>query len=167
MRMLRCALAGFTLSLLFAAASPASAKTPAAAPAAAVDLAAMEACLKTQKDATADRGFCMGKVMDPCMQVPGGDTTYGMMDCQKREIAVWDLKLNQTYQALLKDGSARLKTTLKAAQRAWIEDRDKTCLIPYAYFEGGTIAGPMGGSCMNEMTAERFLFLDDYLHYAE
>ena len=29
------------------------------------------------------------------------------------------------------------------------------------------IAGPLGGACVNEFTAQRFLLLNDYLHYAE
>jgi len=153
--------------LLAALAFPALAKTPPAGPPADADVQTIDQCLIEQKAKNADAGTCIGKVSDLCMANPGGDTTYGMMDCSKREIAVWDFKLNAAYAALLKDASPNLESTLREAQRAWITDKEKTCLIPYAVFEGGTIAGPMGGSCVNDFTARRFLLLNDYLHYAE
>jgi uncharacterized protein YecT (DUF1311 family) len=158
----------FLITTLFAAfALPALAKSPPADPPQAADIQTIDQCLAEQKAKNADAGVCVGKVSDPCMSTPAGGTTYGMMDCSKREIAVWDSKLNTAYLALQKDASPKLKSTLRDAQRAWITDKEKTCLIPYAVFEGGTIAGPMGGACVNEFTARRFLLLNDYLHYAE
>lgn len=154
-------------ALLYGLALPALAGSPRAEPPQAADVQTMDQCLTEQKAKNADVGVCIGKVADPCMSTPGGDTTYGMMDCSKREIAVWDSKLNAAYAALQKDASPKLKSTLRAAQRAWIADKEKTCLIPYAVFEGGTIAGPMGGACVNEFTARRFLLLNDYLNYAK
>lgn len=155
-------------ALLFCAlGAPVNAKMPPADAPAPADIQAIDHCLAIQKAAKAEAGSCIGAVSDPCQQTPEGGTTYGMMDCAKREIAVWDSKLNATYAALLKDASPKLKTALRNAQRAWIADKEKTCLIPYSYFEGGTIAGPLGGACVNEFTAQRFLLLNDYLHYAE
>jgi uncharacterized protein YecT (DUF1311 family) len=154
-------------ALLAACAVPALAKSPPADPPQAADIQTIDQCLAEQKAKNADAGVCIGKVADPCAATPAGQTTYGMMDCTKREIAVWDSKLNAAYQALQKDASPKRKSTLREAQRAWIADKEKTCLIPYAVFEGGTIAGPMGGACVNDFTARRFMLLNDYLHYAE
>lgn len=167
MHLLPFPLAGLMIALTLVGAAPASAKIPAADAPRAEDVSLNDKCLAVQKAANAANNSCVGDISETCMKAPGGDTTYGMMDCYKREIAVWDSKLNATYKALMKDASPKLKKTLKEAQRAWIADKGKTCLIPYAYFEAGTIAGPMGGACVNDFTARRFLLLDEYLHYAE
>ncbi|MET0544828.1 MAG: lysozyme inhibitor LprI family protein [Caulobacterales bacterium] len=158
---------GLVLGFTLIAPAIGNAATPAADPPSPAATYDVDQCLKTQKTAKAEANVCIGKVSEACMALPGGETTYGMIDCLKREIAVWDSKLNATYKALLKDSAPKMQTALKTAQRAWIKDRDATCALPYAYFEGGTIAGPLGSDCMNEMTARRFLLLDTYLHYAE
>lgn len=158
----------FLAALAFVAlAAPAGAKSPPADAPLPADVHTIDQCLAVQKAAKADSGSCIGAVTDACQQTPDGSTTYGMMDCNKREIAVWDSKLNATYAALLKDASPKLKKALRDAQRTWIADKEATCLIPYSFFEGGTIAGPLGGSCVNDFTARRFILLNDYLHYAE
>ena len=169
--------------LVFAAAAPAHADPPRATPA---DRAAVEACLAlvrenaekeaqrpvedeapgpagrlagAAKDAATQAESCIGAVTIPCQQQPGGSSTHGMIECNNREWAVWDERLNRTYSEALKGAERKLATALREAQRAWLQWREKSCKLPSIDNEGGSIVGPLYTGCMSYATARQALWL--------
>lgn len=137
------------------------ASAPIIAPAAAEpsDAVTIRACLKTEDDAGRGGRSCVGKISDPCMKEPGGDSTVGMTMCLDREVKVWDALLNEEYKQLLAHIDDKAQKKVRAAQRSWIATRDADCEIPYALFEGGTIARPLAVQCLLDETADRALQL--------
>jgi uncharacterized protein YecT (DUF1311 family) len=80
-----------------------------------------------------------------------------MVACHDRETKVWDDLLNAEYRRLLALTEGQTKDDIVKAQRQWVGLRDMDCAIPYALFEGGTMAQPIGANCVLENTAERML----------
>ena len=116
---------------------------------------------------------CVGRSAAACMTMPGADTTLGMTDCLRAELAYWDARLNAAYaehmtmaQAqdteLRKMGStsARIEESLRAMQRAWITFRDASCLYEQAQWVGGTGSGPATVACHMHETARQTLKLE-------
>jgi len=115
----------------------------------------------------ASRDECIGTVATPCLESDDGQSTYGMMECYGRELGVWDAMLNDNY-AALKDGvSSSEFSALRDTQLKWIAYRDAKCEWPALFFEGGTIAGPIAASCLNEATARRANELAEYLGWMQ
>lgn len=112
------------------------------------------------KQAVNQSESCIGSVTIPCQQRPGGSSTAGMVDCNTREWAVWDERLNRAYGASLKDVPAEMATALREAQRAWLQWREKSCALPALENEGGTIVGPLYTGCMLDATARQALSLE-------
>ena len=128
-----------------------------ALPAAADDAAVIEACLKS---ADADNGKphdCIGRVADACLDKPENQSTHAMMACSDSETKIWDALLNAEYQRLLGAVEGKTKDDIVKAQRQWVGLRDADCAIPYALFDGGTMAQPIGANCVMANTAERML----------
>ena len=128
-----------------------------ALPAAADDAAVIEACLKS---ADADDGKphdCIGRVADACLDKPENQSTHAMMACSDSETKIWDALLNAEYQRLLGAVEGKTKDDIVKAQRQWVGLRDADCAIPYALFDGGTMAQPIGANCVMANTAERML----------
>jgi uncharacterized protein YecT (DUF1311 family) len=151
------------------------------------DRAAVEACLKlvdenakqaTQKqvedeapgaagrlaaaarEAATQSESCIGAVTVPCQQEPGGYSTAGMIDCNTREWAVWDERLNRAYNNALKGAERKLATALRQTQRAWLQWREQKCKLPEIENEGGSIVGPLYTDCMLDATARQALWLE-------
>jgi uncharacterized protein YecT (DUF1311 family) len=166
------------------AAGPARADPPGATPG---DRAALEACLKlveenagkaaqepadgeapgpagrlaqAAKEAATQYESCIGAVTVPCQQEPGGSATLGMIDCNRREWAVWDERLNRLYDQAGKDADRKLARALREAQRAWLQWREKRCRLPAIDNQGGSIVGPLYTSCMLDATARQALWLE-------
>ena len=126
-------------------------------PAAADDAAVIEACLKS---ADADDGKphdCIGRAADACLDKPENQSTHAMMACSDSETKIWDALLNAEYQRLLGAVERKTKDDIVKAQRQWVGLRDADCAIPYALFDGGTMAQPIGANCVMANTAERML----------
>lgn len=111
--------------------------------------------------AEANRYTCIGRISQPCMEEHGGDTTLGMKMCAVRETDAWDALLNAEYQRLLGNLEGKAKDKLRAAQRAWISMRDGDCALPYAIYEGGTLAGVLAATCLLDRTATRTIQIRD------
>jgi uncharacterized protein YecT (DUF1311 family) len=128
----------------------------AAEPPAAADFAVIEACLEKSQAAGPHRdGLCVELIADPCQALPGGETTRRMVMCLQRELAVWDSLLNCYYADMIRQLDGAAKTALREAQRAWIPFRDKACAFGPAFYEGGSIGGPLRAQCLMEETARR------------
>jgi uncharacterized protein YecT (DUF1311 family) len=167
-------------------ASPALAETNRLR-ATATDRAAVEACLKlvgenakseaqkqvedetpgpagrlagAAREAATQAESCIGAVTITCQQQPGGSSTAGMIECNTREWAVWDERLNRSYTTMLKDADRTLATALRQTQRAWLQWREARCKLPQIENEGGSIVGPLYTGCMLDATARQALWLE-------
>ncbi len=126
-------------------------------PVTADDAGVIEACLKS---ADADGGKphdCIGRIADACLAKPESQSTHAMVACINNEADIWDTLLNTEYQRLLGAVESKAKDDVVKAQRQWVGLRDADCAIPYALFDGGTMAQPIGADCVMSNTAERML----------
>ncbi len=164
--------------VLLAGALPVRAQ-PAPRPA---DRAAIDACIKTQKD-TPER--CVGSVFDPCVEAPRGpndqfphDSTAGQGECAEREIAVWDEKMDTSLQQLLagslgqtqaqpwnrpaenkRDRAVPGSDIIDDMQRTWLAWRAKMCDTDAMRYEGGTLSRIIYGKCILQETGRHALWL--------
>ncbi|WP_182803052.1 lysozyme inhibitor LprI family protein [Paracoccus sp. MC1862] len=125
------------------------------------DPALIPACLGAAPDQTTRRA-CIGVAFQACMNAAGGETTAGMHGCLSPETAQWDEMLNAAYAELRQSPEARA-VALRDAQRAWIAFVDAACTYEASAYEGGSLAGVVGGTCRMQRTAERALELRDYV----
>jgi uncharacterized protein YecT (DUF1311 family) len=123
-------------------------------------------CLKAERKANRDGHACIGRISDPCLKLPGGETTVGMVQCADRETKIWDGLLNAAYRDLLHVLGDKAAASVRTAQRAWISARDADCRVPYDIFEGGTMAQPISANCVLEHTAQRTLQLRNWREMA-
>ncbi|SDQ22836.1 lysozyme inhibitor LprI family protein [Pseudovibrio sp. Tun.PSC04-5.I4] len=105
--------------------------------------------------------MCYGETMQSCI----GDSYQNnrMIYCAVQEYMVWDQRLNAAYQAIMKLASFNVKSSLKSAQRSWIEFRDETCSANALIYEGGSHASLAMSVCMGDQTAVRSLQLEQFL----
>lgn len=101
---------------------------------------------------------CIGVVANACQQ-KGDTSTAGMIECQAREAAVWDVRLNAAYKKALAGAEPDVAEGYRKVQRAWIAYRDASCAQPRVVYKG-TMAGPMSAYCVMEMTARQSLWLE-------
>lgn len=83
--------------------------------------------------------------------------TVAMATCINTEWQKQDDRLNAAYKAVMATRSAKQKTTLRNAQRAWIKHRDAECV---KNLTGGTIDMLERGSCHLSMTTVRAVELE-------
>ena len=127
-------------------------------PVAADDAAVIEACLKSAYAAENGKPHdCIGRLADACLDKPENQSTHAMSACSNTEGDIWDALLNAEYQRLLGAVEGKAKDDIVKAQRQWVSLRDADCAIPYALFDGGTMAQPIGANCVMQSTAERML----------
>lgn len=77
-----------------------------------IDPAAWVAALAA-KHVEIDRSSCIGVVSSPCQAVPENSSTIGLAECSRRELAVWDERLNAAYKAWI--GNCDSKPSLRSA----------------------------------------------------
>ena len=129
-----------------------------ALPAEADDTAVIEACLKSAyADDKGKPHDCIGRLADACLDKPENQSTHAMSACSNAEADIWDALLNAEYHRLLAAVDGKAKDDIVKAQRQWVGLRDADCAIPYALFDGGTMAQPIGANCVMQSTAERML----------
>lgn len=138
-----------------------------AAPTRANDAEMIATCLQTERDAGRDAHSCIGRVSDPCLNEPSGQSTVGMVQCTDKETKVWDAMLNEEYARLLGLISGVAVENVRKAQRLWVETRDADCHVAYDIFEGGTIAQPIAARCMLDHTADRALQVRSWREMAQ
>lgn len=121
------------------------------------DTRAIESCIK-EKESKEGADRCIGLIANPCLDTPAGQSTAGQAGCYQREQLVWDDILNETYRRLQGQFEGKLKTQLRDLQRVWIEARKQQCEF-YRDVIQGSLAIPIGASCMNTETARRAIYL--------
>jgi len=128
------------------------------------DVAAVQNCLKSPRGRELKGERCIGVVADPCLK--NARSTADHNACADRELAVWDAMLNDIYRRLGRHLDEEQQGKARDMQRAWIENRDKTCTFYWDYFQG-TMASPMGSYCNVRETARRAMFLKFFLDESE
>jgi uncharacterized protein YecT (DUF1311 family) len=136
------------------------------------DRAAIAKCLDKAMKTKAIAETCIGTVQGPCLEAPDGQSTFGMKMCADRETAVWNERLNKTYQNLMHgdlgqtDASPDGGKTKRAGadlfrdmQRAWIAFRDKKCEAAGLPMQGGSGAGVLIVDCYLQETARQAIWL--------
>ena len=122
---------------------------------------AIRACAEKNQDnvTEAERQCLFNRVATPCQEnTEGGQSTYGMAACFRREAIIWDDLLNENYKSLRDDLDPGQAAKLRDMQRAWIASRDATCAFYDAKIQG-TMAIPMAAACLARETARRALLL--------
>ena len=85
---------------------------------------------------------------------PGCDgSTVEMVECFAAKTAAWDRRLNDAYQAALKNAQPKQREQLRTAQRLWVQYRDANCL--YWALGEGTIARIEAADCQYRLTRTR------------
>jgi len=81
------------------------------------------------------------------------NSTAEIVQCLATQTAIWDRRLNLTYQKLMSSLPARRRERLRNAQRLWVQFRDANC----AYFASGegSIARVEAGQCLLRLTSAR------------
>jgi uncharacterized protein YecT (DUF1311 family) len=106
----------------------------------------IERCLADKIKMGEELSRCIGIIADPCLEKSEDPSTYGMANCSTREYDVWDVRLNENYQKLMKDFEGEVKASLREIERVWMVYRDKKCGF-YHVLERGTAAIPMDAYC--------------------
>ncbi|WP_347139601.1 lysozyme inhibitor LprI family protein [Paracoccus sp. SSK6] len=163
---------GLVAALLLA--SPALAQDPPMPP---FDASLVDACLADAAQKAPDRRdldyvACIGAASGPCIESPGGYSTYAMSWCLGQEFDVWDRKLNDSYARVLASAKAadaemaelgsaaeKQEPLLRQMQRDWIAFRDAACAYERSRWGGGTGGGPASVDCSLQLTAHQYLRL--------
>lgn len=126
----------------------------------------IDACVGRVGSPADHADLCMGLHIQPCAELPGGETTVGMVDCIVFETLAWDTILNREYKALTGKLDEEQRAALRDAQRKWIAFRDADCAFPQVFIRG-SLARPWGADCVMQHTARRALELRSFLDFLE
>jgi uncharacterized protein YecT (DUF1311 family) len=97
-----------------------------------------------------------------CMASPGGQSTYGMIDCIGQELKLQDGRLNAAYRKAMNGLTPSEKDHLKAAQRAWVAFRDADCAALEDPQQWGSISRINANQCMLDRTIVRAIELENF-----
>ena len=106
-----------------------------------------------------DETSCIGVVSTPCQQTYQGSTEAGSAACIRRELAVWDERLNRSHKRWLAAcGETKVCAERRKFARAWLVARDARCALPLIKMQG-TMANPLTASCLLDVTARHAIWL--------
>jgi uncharacterized protein YecT (DUF1311 family) len=109
--------------------------------------------------AAIDEASCIGVVSTPCQQTFEGRSNLGSADCIRRELAVWDERLNKAYKQWIDEcDAAKVCAARRKLARAWLAERDARCALPWIEMQG-SMAVPMTSSCLLDVTAHQAIWL--------
>ena len=109
--------------------------------------------------AAVDETSCIGVVSTPCQQTYQGRTEAGSAACMRRELAVWDERLNKSYKQWIDAcGETNVCAARRKFARAWLAARDARCALPWIEMQG-TMANPLTSACMLDLTARHAIWL--------
>jgi uncharacterized protein YecT (DUF1311 family) len=110
--------------------------------------------------AAIDETSCIGIVSTPCQETYEGRSNVGSADCLRRELAVWDERLNKSYKRWIDVcGETNECAARRKFARAWLAARDARCALPWIEMQG-SMANPLTSSCMLDATARQAIWLD-------
>jgi uncharacterized protein YecT (DUF1311 family) len=106
-----------------------------------------------------DETSCIGVVSTPCQQTYDGRTEAGTAACMRRELAVWDERLNKGYRQWIDAcGETKVCAARRKFARAWLAARDARCALPLIEMQG-TMADPLTDFCLLDVTARHAIWL--------
>jgi uncharacterized protein YecT (DUF1311 family) len=106
-----------------------------------------------------DETSCIGVVSTPCQQTYQGSTEAGSAACLRRELAVWDERLNRNYKQWIDGcGETKVCAARRKFARAWVAARDARCALPLIELQG-TMANPLTDFCLLDVTARHAIWL--------
>jgi uncharacterized protein YecT (DUF1311 family) len=109
--------------------------------------------------AAIDAASCIGVVSTPCQETFEGRSNAGSADCLRRELAVWDERLNRSYEQWIRAcDAAKVCAARRKLARTWLADRDARCALPWIEMQG-TMATPMTSACLLDATARQAIWL--------
>ncbi len=110
--------------------------------------------------AAIDETSCIGVVGTPCQETYEGRSNVGSAGCIRRELAVWDERLNKSYKRWIDAcGEKNVCAARRKFARAWLAARDARCALPWIEMQG-TMANPITSACMLDVTARQAIWLD-------
>lgn len=80
--------------------------------------------------------------------------------CNAQEMKRQDARLNAVWAVTFKRLPPARQPALRSAERAWIADRQKHCLLQSKEAEGGTLEAIEYSSCMVDETIRRTIWLE-------
>jgi len=109
--------------------------------------------------ASVDETSCIGVVSTPCQQTDQGRTEAGTNACLRRELAVWDERLNKSYKRWIDTcGEIKVCAARRKFARAWLAAREARCALPWIEMQG-TMANPLTNFCLLDVTARHAIWL--------
>ena len=109
--------------------------------------------------AAVDETSCIGVVSTPCQETYEGRSNVGSADCLRRELAVWDERLNKSYKRWIDAcGETKVCAARRKFARAWLAARDARCALPWIEMQG-TMANPLTDFCLLDVTARHAIWL--------
>lgn len=115
--------------------------------------------------------FASDARLEECLKK--NETNAGMQMCMGQELKIQDQNLNTEYKKLMsllkKDSSSDSKEILNRIvknQKAWIAMRDTTCDVEGIEMLGGSGEALVILGCLNRMTSERAVELENMEKYA-
>jgi uncharacterized protein YecT (DUF1311 family) len=123
----------------------------------------VQQCLDQKIAAGEERERCVGVIADACLEKSDDPSTFGMADCSRREYAVWDDRLNATYQKLMKELDAKQQRELRELQRAWIAFSNRKCAFYRVMQPEGSIVIPIASYCSMQEVGRQAAFLETML----
>jgi uncharacterized protein YecT (DUF1311 family) len=109
--------------------------------------------------ASVDETSCIGVVSAPCQETDQGRTEAGTNACLRRELAVWDERLNKGYKRWIDAcGEMKVCAARRKFARAWLAARDARCALPWIEMQG-TMANPLTNFCLLDVTARHAIWL--------
>jgi uncharacterized protein YecT (DUF1311 family) len=110
--------------------------------------------------AVIDETSCIGVVSTPCQETYEGRSNLGSANCIRRELAVWDERLNNRYRRWIDAcGETKICTARLRFARAWLAAREARCALPWIEMQG-SMATPLTSACMLDATARHAIWLD-------
>jgi uncharacterized protein YecT (DUF1311 family) len=119
--------------------------------------ASLDACIGAAGASRVGLEACKGRVSEPCLEQPGGDTTGGAAMCFTAEARAWTAQLDAALTRAQAD--ATRAGFLTQSQDAWLAWRQAECRYQASLYEGGSLARVIAASCAADLTADRAIAL--------
>ena len=124
------------------------------------DLQAIQACLSSRT--AYEQGSCVGAASTICLKT--ADSQQRMTNCMTRERAVWDLFLNNDYQAIMQGANPKVRQALLDIERKFVADTDQRCTFIRTFAGYSSYIQVVEiEECWMHATAVQWLWLRDFL----
>jgi uncharacterized protein YecT (DUF1311 family) len=111
-----------------------------------------------------DATYPLDEFLDQCLAQPNHSSTAGQVECTDEARNRWDNEMNLDYRRLTDHLLPKTQTTLRDAQRRWLQYRDADDRLIDAVYEltKGTMHAPMQAYSHLRLVRERSLMLKSY-----